>query len=514
MIITKLSNVGVQKASVQSSHAAILTLDGRAYLWGRNDYNQVTTESNIDQSSPKLFEINGLERIKDLACGTFQTLLLSSQLSLKYIGRRSSAQTDKITNLCSSAAMININDKTKNNILVSSEFFILNGLNVNYNYVADFVVNEQQFLEEMLNVHSNLIKAMLKKNVYVDMSVFEDLTRSYTELLYFTAANVQSLLDFTNGLIFDVDIIIVKHSDEHLYIYKRYLNAINDIISLGAFTHISKVVDTNSLFYKLKGDNILSKNKGEDVIQAALTLPLQRLSTYPNLIRILLTFSKKEQKLQELLNRCSSLIEEQHQKQIEAEKTKDFWLNSGKNVEQFRTANRRLIRESHRHPIQLQNAGRFSSHWIILLTDILIHVNGSTPHVHDLTTIWVEPPTDDSYNQNQICLKMPEETLLLCTIESEQKAEWLQSLQNAIKAVLNKPNGIQPPSVRSAEYTFTKTGFYKDAKYKGRWTSGKMHGSGRLEWTDGKVYIGQFSNNQIHGFGRMEMPAIGSIIVL
>lgn len=35
-----------------------------------------------------------------------------------------------------------------------------------------------------------------------------------------------------------------------------------------------------------------------------------------------------------------------------------------------------------------------------------------------------------------------------------------------------------------------------------------MHGSGKLEWPDGRVYTGQFHNNLCHGFGRLEVPGI------
>ena len=33
-----------------------------------------------------------------------------------------------------------------------------------------------------------------------------------------------------------------------------------------------------------------------------------------------------------------------------------------------------------------------------------------------------------------------------------------------------------------------------------------MQGWGRLEWPDGKTYVGQFLNNQQHGYGRLDGP--------
>lgn len=42
--------------------------------------------------------------------------------------------------------------------------------------------------------------------------------------------------------------------------------------------------------------------------------------------------------------------------------------------------------------------------------------------------------------------------------------------------------------------------------FPGRWQLGKMQGSGKLEWPDGRVYTGQFYNNQCFGLGRLEIP--------
>ncbi|KAB0798647.1 hypothetical protein PPYR_09640 [Photinus pyralis] len=516
IIITKLSNIGVRKVSVQGSHAGALTLDGRIYLWGRNDYNQVTIDSSVDQSSPRLFATNPEERFRDVACGLFQTAILSSQISLKYIGRQHKDDHRHVTSLYVSSTTdsdIQINNQNLNvrgELLVSAQYFLLNKNGGCCNYIRDFIQSEQEFLDDIILVHANLIKTIVKKTgTSADSLVYEQLTESYTEILHFTAANVQSLLDFSNGKIADMDIIMIRYAEEHMYIYKKYLGAINDALSIGALTQISKLIDISPNLYRAKLRAKKEKANVEEMVKCALMLPLQRLNTYPSLILELIVGLKRESPLFDLHNKWTVIVEEQEHKQREAEKTKDFWCNSGKTIDQFRTSARRLVRESHKHPIQLQNAGRFSSHWFILLTDVLVHVNGSTPHVHNLKTVWIDPPTEENYSQNQICLKLPEDTLILYASEPEQKAEWLQALTGAIRAALKVSNIIQLPIIRTAEHTFYKAGFYKDAKYVGRWSNGKIHGSGQLQWTDGRVYKGQFNNNQIHGFGRMEFPSVG-----
>lgn len=87
MIVSKLSGIGAKKVSAGASHVAVLTLDGRALLWGRNHHNQVTLENNSDQSSPRQFPTVADERICDIACGTLHTAILNNKLSLKYIGK-------------------------------------------------------------------------------------------------------------------------------------------------------------------------------------------------------------------------------------------------------------------------------------------------------------------------------------------------------------------------------------------------------------------------------------------
>lgn len=77
--------------------------------------------------------------------------------------------------------------------------------------------------------------------------------------------------------------------------------------------------------------------------------------------------------------------------QLEAEDTKKFWETCHlKMAEALRTPCRRLLRESRTHPINVHNAGRFSSHSFVLLTDILVHLQYSNFTTYSLNTMWVE----------------------------------------------------------------------------------------------------------------------------
>nr|CAD7444435.1 unnamed protein product [Timema bartmani] len=206
--------------------------------------------------------------------------------------------------------------------------------------------------------------------------------------------------------------------------------------------------------------------------------------------------------------RWEQLWEEQDRRRREADATRQFWESAGKLTELLRSPERRLVRESRSHPIFVSNSGRFSSHWFVLLTDILIHVTGGSQVVHPVQTIWVEPLQDTDTLQNALLLTMPEEVLTVYTPTPQDKTEWLQALHGSIKKSLFKCHSHVPPTARTANYIFTKHPQYKDAKYTGRWFSGKLQGPGKLEWVDGRTYVGHFQNNQPHGFGRMDTPGV------
>lgn len=51
---------------------------------------------------------------------------------------------------------------------------------------------------------------------------------------------------------------------------------------------------------------------------------------------------------------------------------------------------------------------------------------------------------------------------------------------------------------------------HKNYYITGRWLNGKPHGSGKLEWSDGRIYTGQFHKGIIYGTGKMEIPTQGT----
>jgi amyotrophic lateral sclerosis 2 protein len=128
---------------------------------------------------------------------------------------------------------------------------------------------------------------------------------------------------------------------------------------------------------------------------------------YINIIKNLIKLDESKERseqLQDALKKWEAIPKEQRKRIDDAESTKKFWEGSGKIVEQFKSPERRIIRESRSHPISLFNASIFSSHWFILLTDIFIHITGTSYKAHLLQLLWVELLPDSDTLQVSISL--------------------------------------------------------------------------------------------------------------
>lgn len=78
VLVGKLNHIGIRKISCGTFHVLALTLDGRVFAWGRNNFKQVTLHTTIDQSAPQLFttKLSPNERAIDMAAGSFHSLIM------------------------------------------------------------------------------------------------------------------------------------------------------------------------------------------------------------------------------------------------------------------------------------------------------------------------------------------------------------------------------------------------------------------------------------------------------
>ncbi|XP_064292044.1 alsin isoform X1 [Plodia interpunctella] len=549
MLVMSLSGFGLQKVSCGKWHCSTLTLDGRLFIWGYNHYHQVSFDCREDKSSPKQFTENSdSDRVRDMIATEHHTLAYTHNENIFYMGKHTDGYTDSIVNLNTKPdekvtengkdvsmkiIELQIPSKPQN---VCYHWRILSSGNISYCSVEEAIKSPefqdlsiaQRYLEEMLLIYHSLVKPFLKrsKSITVHSIIYETVCDMFGDILNITALNVLSIWQYAEKHINECDISLIKNLEEYIYLYRKYYVAVSNLIVIGGFTQINNIVDVPSSVYNLFSDQLPSnkqknnKKTLEAIVALAFVQPLIRLSSYKCIAQSLLRYKTKrkkgdarttiEEKLGKVISSLDLLIEEQEKKRKEAEITKLFWETTGKTLEQYKTPDRRLVRESKSRALNLVNPGRFSSHWFILLNDLFIHVNGSTTNLHPLETLWVESVPNTDTLSNVIQLLTPEEVISVSTTTEQEKTEWLHVFNTTIKLKLNKESSFKPPSIRSASYTFSnKVSFYKDATYTGRWLDGKTHGNGKAEWPDGKHYVGQFQLNALCGHGKMEIPGVG-----
>lgn len=553
MVVMSLSGFGLQKVSCGKWHCLALTLDGRLFMWGYNQYHQVGFDSREHKSGPKQFQENSdSDRVRDMIATDHHTLAYTHNENIYFMGKHTDGFTESIVNLTGtfeSDQVLAEQEQEVNVTINDSKMFankpqnmcyhwrILSSGNISYCSIEESAKAPefqelsiaQRYLEEMLLIYHNLVKPFLKKSKVIvsHSNIYENVCDIFGDILNITALNVLSVWQYAEKHIRESDISLIKNLEEFIYLYKKYYLAVSNLIVIGGFAQINSVVDVPNNIYNLFSDQLpTNKQKNnkktlEAIVALAFVQPLTRLSSYKCIAQSLLRYKTKrkkvdselsiEERLNKVISSLDTLIDEQEKKRKEADVTKLFWETIGKTLEQYRTPERRLIRESKSRQLNLVNPGRFSSHWFILFNDLFIHVSGSTPNVHPLETMWVEPiPNADSVIY-AIQLTTPEEIISVATTTEQEKTEWIHSFNTAIKMVLNKESLFKPPAIRSASYTFSsKNGFYKEAKYCGRWLDGKIHGNGKIEWPDGKLYVGQFQFNTLCGHGKMEIPGVGT----
>nr|XP_020470120.1 alsin-like [Monopterus albus] len=311
---------------------------------------------------------------------------------------------------------------------------------------------------------------------------------------------------------------LLTHTEHFLDIYKEYCSAVGDFQVMGGFQSLQKL----SLECLGSRQTILAQlpvadqsASGDTDLVSLLYWPLQQLHQYSRLLLKLATcydvLTMEYQGLQQGCSQYEFLSLSLLRRKKEAESTFLFWKShSGKNTEVLRLPQRRVVCESSNRSLTLQNAGRFSNHWFILFNDVFVHTQFSTHHVYPLTCLWVKPVTEDGSGICAIKITCPEGSFTVVASTPQEKNKWLQSLNQAVDQVLGGggqgSSPVQTAMSRTASYTFTGEGRFKDAQYTGCWLAGRPHGRGTMKWPDGRMYSGSFKNGLEDGYGECVIP--------
>ncbi|GLD59059.1 alsin-like isoform X3 [Lates japonicus] len=311
---------------------------------------------------------------------------------------------------------------------------------------------------------------------------------------------------------------LLTHTEHFLDIYKEYFSALGHFQVMGGFQSLHKLSleclgsQQTTLAQLCVSDQ---SGSGELDLVSLLYWPLQQLHHYSRiLLKLAACYDVLTIEYQSLHQGCiqfESLSLSLLRRKKEAETTFLFWkTHSGKHTEVLRLPQRRVVCESSNRSLTLQNAGRFSNHWFILFNDALVHTQFSSHHVYPLTCLWVKPVTEDSSGLYAIKITCPEESFTLVASTPQEKNKWLRSLNQAVDQVLGGGGQGSSPGMtamsRTASYTFTGEGRFKDAQYMGGWLAGRVHGRGTMKWPDGRMYTGNFKNGLEDGYGECIIP--------
>jgi amyotrophic lateral sclerosis 2 protein len=85
-IISRLTGIGVCRIACGHDHALAVSLDGRVFAWGRNHHNQVSLETQANQSTPQQITCSS-ERVRSIAAGDSHSLLITHDDNVYYIGK-------------------------------------------------------------------------------------------------------------------------------------------------------------------------------------------------------------------------------------------------------------------------------------------------------------------------------------------------------------------------------------------------------------------------------------------
>ncbi|XP_063067833.1 alsin isoform X2 [Engraulis encrasicolus] len=555
MCIKCLSNKEVLRIAAGAHHSVAITAQSQCYSWGSNSSGQLghmETPSTI----PRLAKLSEGIRVWDVGAGQQHTLLLADgdcfQPILYYSGQQvkeGAGQTSQessggytqqpvllpfcmnigyVSSVCAGGQVCAaLADKNVMGFIAS---------------LHELAAAERKCYCKLTSIKTQVLQPLLNADNLsttlgpASTALLQTLIGRFNGVCQLTGQSAASLTALVRHLKDCKGMILLEHTHLFTDTYTEYSSALGDYLVMGGFQALAKPCQDVfgkgcEVVFKLV-DSTDDTVPLPDLLLSLLHQPIKHLQEYTRMLLKLATCyevdSADYQRLQEGCSRFESLVLHLKRKRKEADYTLHFWRSfPGKMTDSLRKPSRRLVCESSNKALTLQNAGRFSVNWFILFNDALVHAQGmapyknlfSTHHVFPLSSLWVDPISEEATGLNGLKLTTPEESFTLLTSSPMEKSKWLRSINQAVEQALSGggaetsslTSGVgpkaDPPISRTASYTFYKEGRMKEATYEGRWLAGKPHGRGVVKWPDGRVYTGTFKNGLEDGFGEYILPS-------
>ncbi|XP_059199040.1 alsin-like isoform X2 [Centropristis striata] len=555
LCIKSLIGEEVIKVAAGSHHSLALTAHCQVYSWGSNMCGQLG-HVNSPVTVPKQAKLSDDLRVWGVSAGQSHSLLLADgdcvQPVLLYCGQQqetTSVQSERsnqgqrspsraesytvrptLLPFCVEMGYVSSVCSGGQSCAVLVDQNVMGFISA----IHELASRERQFYCWLSNVRKLLLTPLRNRESLCPSlgepctHLFFSLYESFVHLSVLIGRHSTSLSYFLHDVQgCDVTCLpLLTHTEHFLDIYKEYCSSVGHFQVMGGFQSLHKlsIECLGSQRTKLAQLCVSEQSVSGDVdLVSLLYWPLQQLHQYSRvLLKLAACYDVLTTEYQSLHQGCGqydSLSSSLLRRKKEAETTFHFWkTHSGKATEVLRLPQRRVVCESSNRSLTLQNAGRFSNHWFILFNDTLVHTQGAIPsqslfashHVYPLTCLWVKPVTEDSSGLYAIKITCPEESFTLVASTPQEKNKWLRSLNQAVDQMLGGAGQGSSPGVtamsRTASYTFTGEGRFKDAQYTGGWLAGRVHGRGTMKWPDGQTYSGNFKNGQEDGYGEIIIP--------
>ncbi|XP_031414211.1 alsin isoform X2 [Clupea harengus] len=546
LCIKWLSSKEVVRIAAGAHHSLALTAQSQVFSWGSNSSGQLG-HMESPSTIPRLAKLSEGIRVWDVGAGQQHTLLLADgdcfQPILYYSGqqvREGSGQTPQeasggytqqpvLLPFCMNLGYVSsvfaggqacaaVADKNVMGFIAS---------------LHELAAAERKCYCKLTGVKIQVLQPLLKADNLsssiglTSTGLLQTLIGRFNRVCQLTGQNSVSLTTLLRHSRDIKGLVILDNTQVFIDAYTEYSAAVGNFLVMGGFQALAK--PCQDLFGKgCETVQRLVESLDEsaplpDLLFSLLHLPIKHLQEYGRLILKLATCyevsSPDYQKLQDGCSKFESLVLHLKRKKKEADYTLHFWKSfPGKMTDSLRKPSRRLVCESSNKALTLQNSGRFSVNWFMLFNDALVHAQFSTHHVFPLTTLWVEPISEETTDQHGLKVITPEETFTLLASAPMEKAKWLRSINKAVEQALSGAGSeavtmasgavprADPPISRTASYTFYKDSRLKDATYEGRWLAGKPHGRGMVRWPDSRVYTGTFKNGLEDGVGEYIVP--------
>uniref|UniRef100_A0A1A9W2F5 PH domain-containing protein n=1 Tax=Glossina brevipalpis TaxID=37001 RepID=A0A1A9W2F5_9MUSC len=477
--LEKLKDVGICDISAGREHAIARSIDGRLYYWNSNCHRELMNSSTTEWISAHS------SNLVESCCRGDQTIFLTAQGELY--------ENEKSIYMGGKDLFVTHINAVPFALLCSEPLILYNG----NQYKTEFCnlrTHLQNQLKAMINIYQkyqqlNLLANKIVKELQQVWYQFKNVILLLTSVLY----SLEKFYRGDNNNPFEL--VFIKCQRASIRILEVYTTAYCDTYSVNGFTDADKTLcpSASSLCADYNYQNLIKMFQ-------------QPFQISPYLLRILEQLQKNDETFNDHIQAWEYFARKNRIELELAESTRDFWLSNTRNtkIARFKSKNRRVILSSTSVPLKLLHSIGLTTQTFILFSDCLCHVYHQVT-VYPLIALWLK------MEDNGIRLITPEKNFILTARTEHDKELWYDQLESTIKTALNLKEKAKVPEVRYINYSFTSNhSIYGGVNVKGNFSNGVMHGKCRLEFPNGKIYIGEVIHGVIEGYGLMYSPKIGA----